>query len=251
MIIEVLVELSHRNIDKTFDYLVPQHLQDKIKVGIRVLVPFGNQKLEGFVLKIKPKKESIIELKEILEVVDDEIILPNEISIDNDTVLINEQENILNEENEIAEVHISNLGDDDLITPEEYPTNEFINIDNNSDEEIIFEDIIENQNIPELELSSNSDLEQEVPDMSIDDNFMTNNIQVMEEPEKQFMAINPTDIKIDEKKTLFKKKEKKEEDPLVKIMNRNIPTTLGRKCQFCSTQLGDDERICPLCGRIN
>ena len=79
MIIEVLVELSHRNIDKTFDYLVPQHLQDKIKVGIRVLVPFGNQKLEGFVLKIKPEKESIIELKEIIEVVDDEVILNREL----------------------------------------------------------------------------------------------------------------------------------------------------------------------------
>ena len=79
MVIEVLVELSHRNIDKTFDYLVPIELQDKVKVGIRVLVPFGNQKLEGFVLEIKNKENSIRELKEIIEVVDDEVILNDEL----------------------------------------------------------------------------------------------------------------------------------------------------------------------------
>ena len=79
MIIEVLVELSHRNIDKTFDYLVPTDLEDKIKVGIRVLVPFGNQKLEGFVLKVKPKTPTEIDLKEIIDVVDDEVILNEEL----------------------------------------------------------------------------------------------------------------------------------------------------------------------------
>ena len=79
MIIEVLVELSHRNIDKTFDYLVPIELEEKIKVGIRVLVPFGNQKLEGFVLKIKNKNDSNMDLKEIIDVVDDEVILNEEL----------------------------------------------------------------------------------------------------------------------------------------------------------------------------
>ena len=44
---EVLVELKSKNIDKTFTYSIPQALIDKVKVGIRVLVPFGKQKLEG------------------------------------------------------------------------------------------------------------------------------------------------------------------------------------------------------------
>ena len=52
MTIEVLVELKLKKIDKTFTYSVPQNLEEQIKVGIRVLVPFGKQKLEGFVLKI-------------------------------------------------------------------------------------------------------------------------------------------------------------------------------------------------------
>ena len=50
MVVNVLVELSSKNIDKTFDYIVPSNLEDKIKIGKRVTVPFGHQTLEGFVL---------------------------------------------------------------------------------------------------------------------------------------------------------------------------------------------------------
>ena len=46
MVVGVLVELSNKNIDK-------EQLEEEIKVGIRVEIPFGPQKLEGFVTKIK------------------------------------------------------------------------------------------------------------------------------------------------------------------------------------------------------
>ena len=46
MTVEVLVELKAKKVDKTFTYLVPKDLEDKIKIGIRVLVPFKYQKLE-------------------------------------------------------------------------------------------------------------------------------------------------------------------------------------------------------------
>ena len=82
MIVQVLVELSSRSIDKTFDYLVPSFLEEKIKIGIRVLVSFGAQKLEGFVLSIKEEDEDTYDhdkLKEILEVIDEEVILNEEL----------------------------------------------------------------------------------------------------------------------------------------------------------------------------
>ena len=79
MIVSVLVELSNRNVDKTFDYLVPLNLIDKIKIGIRVLVPFASNKLEGFVLNIKDYNDSNLELKEIIEVIDTDIILTKEL----------------------------------------------------------------------------------------------------------------------------------------------------------------------------
>lgn len=78
MTIDVLVELKLKKIDKTFTYSVPQDLEEQIKVGVRVLVPFGNQKLEGFVLKINDDLDSKFLLKDILKVVDDYPILNTE-----------------------------------------------------------------------------------------------------------------------------------------------------------------------------
>ncbi len=75
---EVLVELKSKNIDKTFTYSIPQALIDKVKVGIRVLVPFGKQKLEGFVLKITNEKVDY-KLKDIIDIVDTEPVLNEEL----------------------------------------------------------------------------------------------------------------------------------------------------------------------------
>ena len=79
MIVGVLVELSNRNIDKVFDYLVSSDLVSKIKVGIRVTVPFGKMTLEGFVLDIKDSLDTNIELKEIINIVDYDIVLNDEL----------------------------------------------------------------------------------------------------------------------------------------------------------------------------
>lgn len=77
MTVNVLVELSNRNIDKYFTYNVPENLQNRIKIGIRVKVPFGKQKLEGFIMEINNSINT--DLKDIYEIVDDEIILNDEL----------------------------------------------------------------------------------------------------------------------------------------------------------------------------
>ena len=79
MIANVLVELSNRNVDKTFSYNIPSELADKVKVGIRVKVPFGNNYIEGFVLEISNDSKIDTELKDIKEVVDEEVILNDEL----------------------------------------------------------------------------------------------------------------------------------------------------------------------------
>ena len=79
MYIKVLVELSAFNIDKTFTYHVMDSLIDKIKVGIRVSVPFNNQKLEGFVLEIIDKPNEDYEIKDIIRIIDSEVILTDEL----------------------------------------------------------------------------------------------------------------------------------------------------------------------------
>ena len=77
MIVSVLVEISFNKSEKTFDYLVPKLLENEISLGKRVLVPFGKQKLEGFIIDIKDNSE--FELKEIISILDKEPILTNEL----------------------------------------------------------------------------------------------------------------------------------------------------------------------------
>lgn len=77
MVASVLVELSNKNLDKTFDYNVPDSMKENIKVGVRVKVPFGKRSLEGFVLGFKEKSE--FELRDINEIVDNEMVLTDDL----------------------------------------------------------------------------------------------------------------------------------------------------------------------------
>ena len=78
MIVGVLVEITNRNVDKIFDYIVPSNLMNDIKVGIRVLVPFGRMTLEGFVMEIKESSE-LSNLKEVIDIVDKDVVLNDEL----------------------------------------------------------------------------------------------------------------------------------------------------------------------------
>ena len=77
MTIDVLVEININKKDKTFTYIVPKELEDKISIGKRVLVPFRWQVIEGFILSISNKDKD--NLKEIIDVVDEYRILNDEL----------------------------------------------------------------------------------------------------------------------------------------------------------------------------
>lgn len=79
MVARVLVQLSNKNIDKTFDYIIPNSLIPRIKIGIRVTVPFAHQILEGFILEVSDISITEIELKEIIDIIDDDIVLNDEL----------------------------------------------------------------------------------------------------------------------------------------------------------------------------
>lgn len=79
MIAKVLVEINNINVDKTFDYIVPFEYIEKIKIGMRVKVPFASRELEGFVLGLVNNADDNYELKEIISIVDTEPILNNEL----------------------------------------------------------------------------------------------------------------------------------------------------------------------------
>ncbi|EUJ33464.1 primosome assembly protein PriA [Listeria floridensis FSL S10-1187] len=71
-IAKVIVDVPARQVDRPFDYLIPTELLDIIQVGTRVSVPFGNRKVQGFVVAIQAEADTD-KLKEIDSAMD---ILP-------------------------------------------------------------------------------------------------------------------------------------------------------------------------------
>jgi primosomal protein N' (replication factor Y) len=71
----IIVQSSSAHLDRVFDYLVPEELTCKATIGSRVIVPFGNRKIEGYIIGISSKTDIPIEkMKYIKELVDDEKI---------------------------------------------------------------------------------------------------------------------------------------------------------------------------------
>ena len=70
----IIVNISHENLDKTFQYLVPDDLKDSIGVGDYVSIPFGkgNRIIGGYVLELTDKAEyDPSKLKEIAGITTD------------------------------------------------------------------------------------------------------------------------------------------------------------------------------------
>ena len=76
---EVLVEYPSKKIDKTFTYIIPDNLKARIKVGMHVSIPFVNKIINGFVLKIIDNYDGDYELKTIVDIIDEEIVLNQEL----------------------------------------------------------------------------------------------------------------------------------------------------------------------------
>ena len=54
MIAQVIVDIANSELDKIFDYKI---ISNDVVPGSRVVVPFGNRKLEGFVINVKEKSD--------------------------------------------------------------------------------------------------------------------------------------------------------------------------------------------------
>lgn len=59
MIAEVILNSNAKDLDRSFDYEVPEEMQETVQLGNRVLVPFGNRKRleEGFIINLKASSE--------------------------------------------------------------------------------------------------------------------------------------------------------------------------------------------------
>ena len=79
MYIEVLTQTILKKEDQTFTYFVPDNLASKIKIGVRVKIPFGKTIIEGFVMKINITPDfDKNKIKEIIGITDEEPVLNEE-----------------------------------------------------------------------------------------------------------------------------------------------------------------------------
>lgn len=65
----VIVDVPAMQTDRTFDYTIPKEWKGIIVPGMRVVVPFGPRKIQGFVIDLKEKGE-VSKLKPIHEPMD-------------------------------------------------------------------------------------------------------------------------------------------------------------------------------------
>lgn len=78
-IAEVIVDISNSQVDKIFDY----QIDEWGKIGMRVLVPFGNRVIQGFIINIKDSTSyDISKIKNVIRPIDEyEVILPELIEL--------------------------------------------------------------------------------------------------------------------------------------------------------------------------
>lgn len=79
MIASVIVDVPAKQTDRPFDYRIPDHLEGVITPGMRVVVPFGPRKIQGFVISIQASSEfdklrDIIDPMDIVPVLNKELL---------------------------------------------------------------------------------------------------------------------------------------------------------------------------------
>ena len=72
----IIIDISHESVDKTFQYRIPEHLLGQITAGQQVYIPFGagSHKRKGYVVELTNQTEyDISKIKEIDSLVEGSI----------------------------------------------------------------------------------------------------------------------------------------------------------------------------------
>ncbi len=79
MLASVIIEYSVKSLNKVFDYIIPPKFSNIIRVGNKVIVPFGSSKVEGFVLKIHNNIDESLDYREIVDIQESDFYLNDEL----------------------------------------------------------------------------------------------------------------------------------------------------------------------------
>ena len=65
----IIVDISHEKLDKTFQYLIPEERMEEVRVGVLVDIPFGSRSITGYVVELTDEAEfDVNRLKPIIGV---------------------------------------------------------------------------------------------------------------------------------------------------------------------------------------
>lgn len=72
----VIVDISHEQLDKIFQYIIPEELSDKVEIGSRVKIPFGKTNRTGYVVEMNEEPEIEPErIKPVTEVITESVTI--------------------------------------------------------------------------------------------------------------------------------------------------------------------------------
>lgn len=79
MYAKIIIDIKHEDVNHFYDYIIPSSLEDDIKKGMRVVVPFGHQMRMGYVIELMNEshqaQKEIIELLDVIPTVTDETFM--------------------------------------------------------------------------------------------------------------------------------------------------------------------------------
>lgn len=81
MFANIIVDISHENLDKPFTYNIPTELKDSVGIGNMVIVPFGksDRLIKGYVIDIINEYNAEYKVKDIKEVVRDSVMIESKL----------------------------------------------------------------------------------------------------------------------------------------------------------------------------
>ena len=94
MYAKVIIDIKHQEVNRLFDYIVPQKFEDFLARGMRVMVPFGSNERMGIVIELTEKSDdatkSILEVLDVLTSLDEEqFLLIDELTKNNNALYQN------------------------------------------------------------------------------------------------------------------------------------------------------------------
>ena len=80
MYANIIVDISHEKVDKTFQYAVPLEMEAELTEGMLVEVPFGSRTIKGYVVELTRTPEyDISKIRPVLSIVKDSIAIESQL----------------------------------------------------------------------------------------------------------------------------------------------------------------------------